>query len=97
MVPDASLSIRDRAVAAWPPAWHAQNLRDILVTLGYDVDIPWRKLPQQARDWRQNRRSRNSAKRSNSSRQQDGSLPGADACSRELTNRVPPRSPRVRG
>jgi excinuclease ABC subunit A len=38
MVPDDSLSIRDRAVAAWPPAWHGQNLRDILVTLGYDVD-----------------------------------------------------------
>src|SRR5690349_6500731 len=41
MVPDPSLSIRDRAIASWPPAWHGQNLRDILVTLGYDVDIPW--------------------------------------------------------
>jgi excinuclease ABC subunit A len=51
MVPDASLSIRDRAIAAWPPAWHGQNLRDILVTLGYDVDIPWRKLPKKDRDW----------------------------------------------
>src|SRR6187399_462538 len=26
MVPDDSLSIRDRAIAAWPPAWHGQNL-----------------------------------------------------------------------
>jgi len=31
MIPDDSLTIRDRAVAAWPPAWHGQNLRDILV------------------------------------------------------------------
>jgi excinuclease ABC subunit A len=51
MVPDASLSIRERAIAAWPPAWHGQNLRDILVTLGYDVDSPWRKLPKKDRDW----------------------------------------------
>jgi excinuclease ABC subunit A len=51
MVPDPSLSIRDRAIAAWPPAWHGQNLRDILVTLGYDVDVPWRKLPKKDRDW----------------------------------------------
>jgi excinuclease ABC subunit A len=51
MVPDSSLSIRDRAVAAWPPAWHGQNLRDILVTLGYDVDRPWRELSQKDRNW----------------------------------------------
>ncbi len=51
MVPDASLSIRERAIAAWPPAWHGQNLRDILVTLGYDVDRPWRELPKKDRDW----------------------------------------------
>jgi len=51
MVPDPSLSIRERAIAAWPPAWHGQNLRDILVTLGYDVDKPWRDLPRKDRDW----------------------------------------------
>ncbi|RZL85851.1 MAG: excinuclease ABC subunit UvrA [Variovorax sp.] len=51
MVPDDSLSIRERAIAAWPPAWHGQNLRDILVTLGYDVDRPWRELPKKDRDW----------------------------------------------
>jgi len=51
MVPDDSLTIRERAVAAWPPAWHGQNLRDILVTLGYDVDRPWRDLPQKDREW----------------------------------------------
>ena len=51
MVPDPTRSIRDRAIAAWPPAWHGQNLRDILVTLGYDVDRPWRDLPREDRDW----------------------------------------------
>jgi excinuclease ABC subunit A len=51
LVPDPSLSIRDRAVAAWPGAWQGQNLRDILVTLGYDIDSPWQTLPQEDRDW----------------------------------------------
>ncbi|WP_457423147.1 excinuclease ABC subunit A [Roseateles sp. P5_E7] len=51
MVPDPSLTIRERAIAAWPPAWHGQNLRDILVTLGHDVDKPWRDLPKKTRDW----------------------------------------------
>ncbi|MBV4482447.1 excinuclease ABC subunit UvrA [Pseudomonas khavaziana] len=51
MVPDPSLTIRQRAVAAWPLAWQGQNLRDILVTLGYNVDIPWRELPKKQRDW----------------------------------------------
>ena len=51
MVPDDSLTIRERAVAAWPTAWHGQNLRDILVTLGHDVDTPWRELPKKVRDW----------------------------------------------
>lgn len=51
MVPDDSLTIRGRAIAAWPPAWGGQNQRDILVTLGYDVDRPWRELPKKDRDW----------------------------------------------
>ncbi|HEX2202317.1 MAG TPA: excinuclease ABC subunit UvrA [Longimicrobium sp.] len=51
MVPDPSLTIRERAVAAWPQAWGGQNQRDILVTLGYDVDRPWRDLPRADRDW----------------------------------------------
>ena len=51
MVPDDSLTIRERAVAAWPTAWQGQNLRDILVTLGYDVDRPWRQLSRKDRDW----------------------------------------------
>lgn len=51
MVPDDSLTIRERAIAAWPTAWGGQNLRDILITLGYDVDRPWRDLPKKDRDW----------------------------------------------
>jgi excinuclease ABC subunit A len=51
MVPDDSLTIRERAVAAWPLAWGGQNLRDILITLGYDVDRPWRELPKKDREW----------------------------------------------
>jgi excinuclease ABC subunit A len=44
-------TIRDRAIAAWPPAWHGQNLRDIVTTLGIDIDVPWNKLPKKTRDW----------------------------------------------
>ena len=51
MVPDPSLTIRERAIAAWPPAWHGGNLRDMLITLGYDVDRPWHELPKKERDW----------------------------------------------
>ncbi len=51
IVPDPSLTIRERAVAAWPTAWQGQNLRDILTTLGHDVDKPWRDLPKKTRDW----------------------------------------------
>jgi excinuclease ABC subunit A len=51
MVPDDTLSIRERAVAAWPTAWQGQNLRDILTTLGHDVDVPWRELPKRTRDF----------------------------------------------
>lgn len=31
--------------------WHGQNLRDIVTTLGYDIDRPWRELPKKDRDW----------------------------------------------
>ncbi|HEY4289057.1 MAG TPA: excinuclease ABC subunit UvrA [Puia sp.] len=51
MVPDDTLTIRQRAIAAWPTAWQGQNLREILMTLGYDVDTPWRDLPKKDRDW----------------------------------------------
>jgi excinuclease ABC subunit A len=51
MVPDDALTIREGAIAAWPPAWHGQNLRDIVTTLGHDIDRPWRELPKKERDW----------------------------------------------
>ncbi|PPF33437.1 excinuclease ABC subunit UvrA [Rathayibacter sp. AY1A3] len=51
MVPDDSLSIRDGALAAWPTAWHGKQLRDSLISLGHDIDAPWRDLPAEDRDW----------------------------------------------
>ncbi len=51
LVPDPELTIRERAIAGWPPAWHGQNLKDMLVTLGFNIDIPWKKLPKKDRDW----------------------------------------------
>ena len=51
MVPDPSLTIRQRAIAAWPTAWGGQNLRDMLVSLGYDIDLPWKDLPKTDREW----------------------------------------------
>ncbi|MGW2863751.1 ATP-binding cassette domain-containing protein [Streptomyces sp. NPDC001205] len=51
LVPDPSLSIREGAIAAWPGAWQGKNLRDVLDTLGYDVNRPWAELDQKDRDW----------------------------------------------
>lgn len=51
LVPNPSLSIREGAIAAWPKAWQGKNLRDILAHLGYDIDVPWKKLPKKERDW----------------------------------------------
>ncbi|MEU6315464.1 excinuclease ABC subunit UvrA [Streptomyces sp. NPDC047014] len=51
LVPDPALSIRQGAIAAWPGAWQGKNLRDILDTLGHDVDRPWRELPAKDREW----------------------------------------------
>lgn len=51
LVPDSTKSIRERAIAAWPPAWQGQNLSRILTTLGYDIDKPWHTLPKKTRDW----------------------------------------------
>jgi excinuclease ABC subunit A len=51
LVPDPSLTIREGAVAAWPGAWQGQNLRDILITLGHDIDKPWHQLSKRKRDW----------------------------------------------
>ncbi|TXS26146.1 excinuclease ABC subunit UvrA [Streptomyces sp. adm13(2018)] len=51
LVPDAELSIRQGAIAAWPGAWQGKNLRDVLDALGYDVDRPWRELDAKDREW----------------------------------------------
>ena len=51
MVPDPGLSIAEGAIAAWPGAWQGKNYRDIVATLGHDIDMPWRELPQASRDW----------------------------------------------
>jgi excinuclease ABC subunit A len=51
MVRDDAISIREGAVAAWPGAWQGQNLRDIVTTMGIDIDAPWRSLPKERRDW----------------------------------------------
>lgn len=51
LVPDDTRTIREGAIAAWPPAWQGKNLSRILVSLGYDIDTPWKELPKQTRDW----------------------------------------------
>jgi excinuclease ABC subunit A len=51
MVPDPSLSIREKAIASWPGAWLGKNYRDIVDTLGHDIDRPWRDLPAAEREW----------------------------------------------
>jgi excinuclease ABC subunit A len=51
LVPDPNLTIREKAVAAWPGAWQGKNYRDILATLGYDIDKPWKDLPKKDREW----------------------------------------------
>lgn len=51
MVPDPSLSIDEGAIQAWPGAWAGKNFHDILEQLGYPMDIPWREIPQEDRDW----------------------------------------------
>lgn len=51
LVPDKTKTIRERAIAAWPPAWQGQNLSRILTTLGYDIDKPWYTLSKETRDW----------------------------------------------
>ncbi len=51
LVPDPTLTIREKAIAAWPGAWQGKNYRDILGELGYDLDVPFGDLPAEQRDW----------------------------------------------
>jgi excinuclease ABC subunit A len=50
-VHDPSLTIREGAITAWPSAWQGKNLRDVIVQLGYDIDVPWNQLSRADRDW----------------------------------------------
>lgn len=51
LVGDTELSIQEGAIAAWPGAWQGKNYRNILATLGIDVDVPFRLLPIDQREW----------------------------------------------
>ena len=51
LVPDATLSIREGAIAAWPGAWQGANLRSIVNGLGIDIDKPWRSLSRADQEW----------------------------------------------
>ncbi len=51
LVPDPTLSISQKAIAAWPGAWQGKNYRDILAVLGYDIEKPWQDLSKEERDW----------------------------------------------
>lgn len=51
LVPDPSLSIREKAIAAWPGAWQGKNYRDILATLGYNIDCPFKDLSSKDKEW----------------------------------------------
>jgi excinuclease ABC subunit A len=46
-----TVSENSLAIAAWPGAWQGKNYRDILAVLGYDIDKPWKDLPQKDREW----------------------------------------------
>ncbi len=51
LVPDPTLSIREGAIAPWPGAWLSKNYREILIELGYDIDLPWQEMSREDRDW----------------------------------------------
>lgn len=51
MIPNPKLSIRDGAIAGWARAWHGHKFKNIVTTLGIDIDIPWQDLPEKVRSW----------------------------------------------
>lgn len=51
MIPDPTLSINEDAIVGWARAWHGHKFKNILATLGIDLDVPWQKLPKKDRDW----------------------------------------------
>ena len=50
-VPDASLTIREGAIAAWPGGWLGRNFKHLVETMGIDIDVPWTSLPAETRTW----------------------------------------------
>ncbi|AWB84579.1 excinuclease ABC subunit UvrA [Corynebacterium liangguodongii] len=51
MIPDPSKSIEEGAIEAWPGAWAGKNFHDIVEALGFDMNTPWRDLPEKDRQW----------------------------------------------
>lgn len=51
LVPDPGKSIRQKAIVSWPNGWQGKNQRDILTSLGYDIDLPWKDLSKSDREW----------------------------------------------
>ncbi|MDR7328465.1 UvrABC system protein A [Corynebacterium guangdongense] len=51
MVREPDKTINEGAITAWPGAWAGKNFRDILDTLGFPMDTPWRELDRDTRDW----------------------------------------------
>ncbi|RBP66956.1 excinuclease ABC subunit A [Brevibacterium sanguinis] len=50
-VPDDRLTIRDGAIAAWPGGWLGRNFKHLVETMGIDIDLPFRELPESTRTW----------------------------------------------
>ncbi len=51
MIREPDKTINEGAITAWPGAWAGKNFRDILDTLGFPMDTPWRELDPETRDW----------------------------------------------
>ncbi|MFP3938809.1 MAG: excinuclease ABC subunit UvrA [Thermoanaerobaculia bacterium] len=52
VVPDPERSIAAGAIAPWPAgsrSWRSQMIESLAETLGFSLETPWRKLPEEAR------------------------------------------------
>jgi excinuclease ABC subunit A len=53
LVPDASLSIRDGAIALYKPGsanWRLRQIEHLAKVLKFSIDVPWSKLPKDVRE-----------------------------------------------
>ncbi|MFI5181854.1 MAG: excinuclease ABC subunit UvrA [Thermoanaerobaculia bacterium] len=53
IVPDASLSIRDGAIALFKPgssAWRLRQIEQLSKVAKFPLDVPWKKLPKEVRE-----------------------------------------------